>query len=85
MNSRISKQANQGLRWWCQGRADDPPSKDILDAEFGQWQDPLNALKKAGFDIKHDESKDEYSMDTPQGVALTISLIPVHGQSTTMR
>lgn len=38
----------------------------------------MNALKKAGFGerVKHDESKDEYSMDTPQGVALTISPDP---------
>ena len=38
--------------------------KDILDANSANGKDPLNALR-AGFDNVDDESKDEYSMDTP--------------------
>lgn len=51
--------------------------EDILDTNSENGKDPLAALKKNGFDnIKHDESKDEYSMDKPQGAALSISPDP---------
>lgn len=78
VNSRISKRANQELTVVVsKGVRMITIPKDILDANSANGKDPLNALKKAGFDnVKHDESKDEYSMDTPQGVALTISPDP---------
>ena len=78
VNSRISKRANQELTVVVsKGVRMTTIPKDILDANSANGKDPLNALKKAGFDnVKHDESKDEYSMDTPQGVALTISPDP---------
>ena len=78
VNSHISKRANQELTVVVsKGVRMTTIPKDILDANSANGKDPLNALKKAGFDnVKHDESKDEYSMDTPQGVALTISPDP---------
>jgi len=78
VNSHISKRANQELTVVVsKGVRMSTIPKDILDANSANGKDPLNALKKAGFDnVKHDESKDEYSMDTPQGVALTISPDP---------
>lgn len=78
VNSHISKRANQELTVVVsKGVRMVTIPKDILDANSANGKDPLNALKKAGFDnVKHDESKDEYSMDTPQGVALTISPDP---------
>ena len=74
VDSRISKRANQELTVVVsKGVRMATIPKDILDANSANGKDPLNALKKAGFDnVKHDESKDEYSMDTPQGVALTM-------------
>ena len=78
VNSHISKRANQELTVVVsKGVRMATIPKDILDANSANGKDPLNALKRAGFDnVKHDESKDEYSMDTPQGVALTISPDP---------
>ena len=78
VNSHISKRANQELTVVVsEGVRMATIPKDILDANSANGKNPLNALKKAGFDnVKHDESKDEYSMDTPQGVALTISPDP---------
>lgn len=78
VNSHISKRANQELTVVVsKGVRMATIPKDILDANSANGKNPLNALKKAGFDnVKHDESKDEYSMDTPQGVALTISPDP---------
>ncbi|PLS25927.1 PASTA domain-containing protein [Bifidobacterium imperatoris] len=50
---------------------------DILDPTSANGKDPLNALKNAGFsNITHDESGDQYSMDVPEGAALTISPDP---------
>ncbi|PJM79721.1 protein kinase domain-containing protein [Bifidobacterium scaligerum] len=50
---------------------------DILDATSTNGKDPLNALKKAGFDkVTHDSGKDDYSLDVPEGAALTISPDP---------
>ncbi|MBT1182208.1 PASTA domain-containing protein [Bifidobacterium sp. CP2] len=50
---------------------------DILDASSGNGKAPLDALKAAGFtNVKHDESKDEYSMTLPEGAALSISPDP---------
>lgn len=50
---------------------------DILDSSSANGKDPLTALKNAGFsNITHDESNDQYSMDVPEGAALTITPDP---------
>lgn len=51
---------------------------DILDATSANGKDPINALKKAGFDDIEQTaaSDDDYSMDVPQGALLSISVDP---------
>ncbi|WP_137656226.1 Stk1 family PASTA domain-containing Ser/Thr kinase [Bifidobacterium moukalabense] len=51
---------------------------DILDATSADGKDPINALKKAGFDDIEQTaaSDDDYSMDVPQGALLSISVDP---------
>ncbi len=47
--------------------------KDILKPNTSNGKDPLQALKAAGFDkIDHDSSKDQYSMDIPEGAAISV-------------
>ena len=47
--------------------------KDILKPNTSNGKDPLQALKAAGFDkIDHDSSKDQYSMDVPEGAAISV-------------
>ena len=48
---------------------------DILDATSANGKDPINALKKAGFDDIEQTaaSDDDYSMDVPQGALLSIT------------
>ena len=51
--------------------------KDILTPETSNGKDPLQALKAAGFDkIDHDSSKDQYSMDIPEGAAISVEPAP---------
>ncbi|MBW3095247.1 PASTA domain-containing protein [Bifidobacterium sp. 64T4] len=50
---------------------------DILDPTSANGKNPLTALKNAGFtNVKHDTAKDEYSMDVPEGAALSITPKP---------
>lgn len=50
---------------------------DIADANSTNGRNPVEALRKTGFsNISHDESKDEYSMDVPQGAILSIDPKP---------
>ena len=51
--------------------------KDILAPETPNGKDPVQALKAAGFDrIDHDTSKDQYSMDIPEGAAISVDPAP---------
>ncbi|MBI0063292.1 Stk1 family PASTA domain-containing Ser/Thr kinase [Bifidobacterium apousia] len=51
--------------------------KDILTPETPNGKDPVQALKAAGFDrIDHDASKDQYSMDIPEGAAISVDPAP---------
>ena len=51
--------------------------KDILTPETPNGKDPVQALKAAGFDrIDHDTSKDQYSMDIPEGAAISVDPAP---------
>lgn len=78
VNSRISKRHDQKLDIVVsRGIRMATIPADILDANSANGKSPLDALKKAGFtNVKHDSSKDEYSMDKPEGAALTISPDP---------
>lgn len=51
---------------------------DILDATSASGKDPINALKKAGFDSVEQTaaSDDTYSMEVPQGALLSLSVDP---------
>ena len=51
---------------------------DILDATSASGKDPINALKKAGFDNVEQTaaSDDTYSIDVPQGALLSLSVDP---------
>ena len=51
---------------------------DILDATSASGKDPINALKKAGFDNVEQTtaSDDTYSMEVPQGALLSLSVDP---------
>ena len=51
---------------------------DILDATSASGKDPINALKKAGFDSVEQTaaSDDAYSMEVPQGALLSLSVDP---------
>lgn len=51
---------------------------DILDATSASGKDPINALKKAGFDNVEQTtaSDDTYSMKVPQGALLSLSVDP---------
>nr|WP_304355035.1 Stk1 family PASTA domain-containing Ser/Thr kinase [Bifidobacterium catenulatum] len=51
---------------------------DILDATSTSGKDPINALKKAGFDNVEQTaaSDDAYSMEVPQGALLSLSVDP---------
>ena len=51
---------------------------DILDATSASGKDPINALKKAGFDSIEQTaaSDDTYSMEVPQGALLSLSVDP---------
>ena len=51
--------------------------KDILMPDTSNGKDPLQALKAAGFDrVDHDSSKDQYSMDIPEGAAISVEPAP---------
>lgn len=51
--------------------------KDILDPSSSDGKKPMEALSQAGFtNIVHNESKDEYSEDLPEGAAKSISPNP---------
>ncbi|WP_024627836.1 Stk1 family PASTA domain-containing Ser/Thr kinase [Bifidobacterium sp. A11] len=51
--------------------------KDILMPETSNGKDPVQALKAAGFDrIDHDTSRDQYSMDIPEGAAISVDPAP---------
>ncbi|WEV69862.1 PASTA domain-containing protein [Bifidobacterium sp. ESL0775] len=51
--------------------------KDILDPSSADGKKPLEALSQAGFtNIVHEESKDEYSEDLPEGAAKSVSPKP---------
>lgn len=51
--------------------------KDILMPDTSDGKDPIQALKAAGFDkIDHDSSKDQYSMDIPEGGAISVQPAP---------
>lgn len=51
--------------------------KDILMPDTSNGKDPMQALKAAGFDkIDHDSSKDQYSMDIPEGAAISVEPAP---------
>ncbi|MBT1170304.1 PASTA domain-containing protein [Bifidobacterium sp. SO4] len=78
VNSRISKRQNQKLTVTIsRGVRMATIPTDITDANSDDGKSPLAALKKAGFtNIKHDSSKDEYSLDKPEGTLLTISPDP---------
>lgn len=51
---------------------------DILDATSASGKNPINALKKAGFDNVEQTtaSDDTYSMEVPQGALLSLSVDP---------
>ena len=51
---------------------------DILDATSASGKDPINALKKAGFDNVEQTtaSDDTYSMEVPQGALLSLNVDP---------
>lgn len=50
---------------------------DILDSNSADGKKPMEALSQAGFtNIVHDENKDEYSLDLPQGVVKSITPEP---------
>ncbi|MBI0071711.1 PASTA domain-containing protein [Bifidobacterium sp. W8115] len=51
--------------------------KDILTPDTPNGKDPVQALKAAGFDrIDHDASKDQYSMNIPEGAAISVDPAP---------
>ena len=51
--------------------------KDILTPDTSNGKDPVQALKAAGFDrIDHDASKDQYSMNVPEGAAISVDPAP---------
>ncbi|NEG95829.1 PASTA domain-containing protein [Bifidobacterium sp. SMB2] len=50
---------------------------DIADSGSANGKDPIGALEKIGFtSIAHDTSKDEYSMDVPEGAIISIDPEP---------
>lgn len=69
-NQKVSVVVSKGVRMVT------VPS-DILDPTSANGKNPLTALKNAGFtNVKHDTAKDEYSMDMPEGAALSITPKP---------
>ncbi|KAB7787949.1 Stk1 family PASTA domain-containing Ser/Thr kinase [Bifidobacterium cebidarum] len=78
VNSRVGKRGNQQLKIVVsKGTQMVTIPDDILDSSAANGKDPITALKNAGFsNITHDESQDQYSMDVPEGAALTISPDP---------
>lgn len=50
---------------------------DILKADTDNGRDPLAALKRVGFDrVIHQSAEDEYSMDVPEGAAISVDPAP---------
>ncbi|MBT1165001.1 Stk1 family PASTA domain-containing Ser/Thr kinase [Bifidobacterium felsineum] len=78
VNTHVGKRNNQQLEITVsKGTQMVTIPDDILDSSSANGKDPLAALKNAGFSkITHDESQDQYSVDVPEGAALTISPDP---------
>ncbi|PJM75249.1 Stk1 family PASTA domain-containing Ser/Thr kinase [Bifidobacterium simiarum] len=50
---------------------------DITDSASANGKDPVAALSKIGFgNVKHDAAADQYSMDVPEGAAISVSPKP---------
>lgn len=78
VGSRIGKRSSEKMTFVVsKGVKEITIPDDILDANSDNGKDPINALKKLGFDsITHDDSKDEYSMTIPAGAAISITPEP---------
>ncbi|MBW3087367.1 PASTA domain-containing protein [Bifidobacterium sp. 82T24] len=74
----VSKRNNESMRLVVsKGVRQLTVPADIADANSANGKDPINALRRTGFsNITHDESKDEYSMDVPEGAILSIDPKP---------
>lgn len=69
-NGRIKLTVSKGVR-----QATVP--KDLLKADTPDGKDPEKTLRTAGFSkIDHDRSKDQYSMDAPEGAAISVDPAP---------
>ena len=67
---RLNLTVSKGVR-----RATVP--EDLLTAGTPEGKDPEKALRAAGFSrIDHDRSKDQYSMDVPEGAAISVDPVP---------
>ncbi|MBT1175465.1 PASTA domain-containing protein [Bifidobacterium sp. LC6] len=78
VNSHVGKRSNQRLDIVVsKGAQIITIPEDILDSSSANGKDPLATLKKMGFSkVTHDEANDQYSMDVPEGAALTIAPDP---------
>lgn len=78
VNSHVSKRNGQKLEIVVsKGPRMITIPDDIMDPSSSHGKDPIAALQSAGFNnIVHDESGDQYSMDVPEGAALSISPDP---------
>lgn len=77
VGARISKRGGRLNLTVSKGVRQATVPKDILIPDTSNGKDPLKALKAAGFDkIDHDSSKDQYSMDIPEGAAISVEPAP---------
>ena len=77
VGARISKRGGRLNLTVSKGVRQATVPKDILIPDTSNGKDPLQALKAAGFDkIDHDSSKDQYSMDIPEGAAISVEPAP---------
>jgi serine/threonine-protein kinase len=77
VDSHVSKKGQRLTVTVSKGAQMSTIPTDILDVSSPNGKDPLTALEKAGFDnVRHDTSKDEYSLDKPENALLTISPDP---------
>ncbi|PXY82674.1 protein kinase domain-containing protein [Bifidobacterium asteroides] len=77
VGARISKRGGRLNLTVSKGVRQATVPTDILMPDTSNGKDPLQALKTAGFDkIDHDSSKDQYSMDIPEGAAISVQPAP---------
>ena len=77
VGARISKRMGRVKLTVSKGVREATVPENLLTADTAEGKDPLQALKTAGFSrIDHDQSKDQYSMDIPEGAAISVDPAP---------